>query len=239
MSGWTWPDLGLSWIERAIGLEPAPASAPALAVKKKRRRKHADTSAPAWCEGDYMLRRASFELITRRFGHCSVDAFASPATAQLPRFWTREPCAESDGTNAFAQDWAGERLLLHPPVSLLPDVVRLLVHNPRAAGVVVAPAWPHAKFHREVCSPPPPRALRAATLACLTAWAARVLAAAADRAGARGARVAAGRGDGGGATNGGLVRRALQRVAGAAARRHVVASVAAAADGAARAGQAA
>jgi hypothetical protein len=36
---------------------------------------------------EYRLARSIFEELSERWGACSVDAFSSEATAQLPRFW--------------------------------------------------------------------------------------------------------------------------------------------------------
>ena len=39
---------------------------------------------------DYMITRRRFEDLQRRWGWCTVDAFASPATAHLPRYWAAD-----------------------------------------------------------------------------------------------------------------------------------------------------
>ena len=74
---------------------------------------------------------------------CTVDAFASVATARLPRYWTLhyEPGAEA--TDAFAQRWDDEIVWAHPPPWLLPHVMQYLRQHPRARALVCAPTWPH------------------------------------------------------------------------------------------------
>lgn len=73
-----------------------------------------------------------------------MDAFASPATAQLPRYWvpahhTLDKGAAC-GVDAFAQNWSGERLWVHPPASLIPHVIQMLERAPCQAMLCV-PAW--------------------------------------------------------------------------------------------------
>ena len=73
-----------------------------------------------------MISRARFEELQRRWGWCTVDAFASAATAQLPRYWAATAEALGEAVDALAQQWAGERLWVHPPPALLPAVVQML-----------------------------------------------------------------------------------------------------------------
>ena len=71
--------------------------------------------------GDYMLTAASAQRLRSTFGELTVDAFASGATALLSRFWSAEAVAGAEGTDAFKQSWAGERLLVHAPVERIAD----------------------------------------------------------------------------------------------------------------------
>ena len=53
----------------------------------------ADYASQLACSGDYhgdymLVSTARFAALQAQWGACTVDAFASPATAQLPRFWT-------------------------------------------------------------------------------------------------------------------------------------------------------
>ena len=51
-----------------------------------------------------------FDEAQQRWGKCSIDAFASPATAMCQRFWTRAPKPSAEAVNAFKQEWRhGER----------------------------------------------------------------------------------------------------------------------------------
>ena len=75
-----------------------------------------------------------------------VDAFASGATRLLPRFWSGEAVEGAEAVDAFAQRWAGERLLVHAPVGCLFDVIDKLEREPDASAVVVCPYWTGAPW---------------------------------------------------------------------------------------------
>jgi len=106
----------------------------------------ADEASRMAAARDYCIKRSTFVHIQRLWGACTVDAFASAATAQLPRFWSRSPQPSAEATDAFAQEWRGERLWVHPPPSLLPTVVQQLEHT-RAVAYVCAPRWPGAQWY--------------------------------------------------------------------------------------------
>jgi hypothetical protein len=96
---------------------------------------------------DYRVRRAVFDRVQEEWGACTIDAFASAATAMLPRFWTAVPVPGAAGTDAFSQPWAGERVWAHPPPSLLLELWQLLRLEERTAEVLVcAPYWPTAAW---------------------------------------------------------------------------------------------
>ena len=96
--------------------------------------------------GDYALSEKALLRLQATFGSLTVDAFASAATAQLPRFWSRDAVRGAEGIDAFAQRWEDERLLVHAPVSLLNQVVEKLEASPTASAVVVCPYWTGAPW---------------------------------------------------------------------------------------------
>ena len=83
----------------------------------------ADYASRLAFSGDYMLALARFEAVQSRWGRCTVDGFASPATALLPRYWTAAPIEGAEAVDAFAQDWRGELVWAHPPPSRLLELV--------------------------------------------------------------------------------------------------------------------
>ena len=106
----------------------------------------ADAASRLACSRDYVIVRALFEMLMARWGWCTVDAFASAATAQLPRYWAAHAEALGEATDALAQDWRGECLWVHPPPALLPAVAQMLEES-GAEAYVCAPRWPAAAWY--------------------------------------------------------------------------------------------
>jgi hypothetical protein len=102
-------------------------------------------------EGPLLRRPVALSLLAR-FGPHSVDRFASPADALLPRFNAAYASPLSSGVDAFAQvDWGVGRSWCHPPWRLLP---RLALHlrQTGAAATVVAPDWPGRAWYQALRS---------------------------------------------------------------------------------------
>ena len=93
---------------------------------------------------EYAIQQHVFHMLTSLWGACSVDGFASAATAQLQRFWTEQPTPEAEAVDAFAQDWASEHVWAHPPPHLLPQLAQFLRERPAASATVCVPHWPGA-----------------------------------------------------------------------------------------------
>jgi len=101
----------------------------------------ADRASRLAASGDYALARGRFESLQAAWGRCTVDAFASPATTLLPRYWTAAPLPGAEAVDAFAQEWRGELVWAHPPPSQLLALTQLLEET-GAAAHVCAPHWP-------------------------------------------------------------------------------------------------
>jgi hypothetical protein len=94
-------------------------------------------------EAEWQISDWLFDWIQNQWGPHDVDRFASHACHVSPRynsaFW--DPLTEA--VDGLAQDWRGVNNFVHPPPSLLLQVVQKLR---RARGVactaVVAPDWP-------------------------------------------------------------------------------------------------
>jgi hypothetical protein len=99
---------------------------------------------------DYAISQQCFDEVQRWWGSCTVDAFASTATALVARFWTELPAAAAAGTDAFAQSWRGELVWAHPPPFLLPQVAQLLRGALDVTALVCAPFWPGASWYSEL-----------------------------------------------------------------------------------------
>jgi len=149
--------------EAAAGLGPAPAfvcrafkacdvlrfriRAEGVALTDLQAEEAYKSRAAQISQGDYMLSDKALAKLQATFGELTIDAFASGATAQLPRFWAAEAVDGAEGTDAFAQRWTGEHLLVHAPVSLLPDVIEKLEREQAASAVVVCPYWTGAPWY--------------------------------------------------------------------------------------------
>ena len=106
----------------------------------------ADFASRLAFSGDYVLSRARFLALQAMWGECTVDAFASPATAQLPRYWSEFPIAGAEATDALAQEWRGELVWAHPPPGMLMQLA-LFLEQTGAAARVCAPYWPGAAWY--------------------------------------------------------------------------------------------
>jgi hypothetical protein len=85
---------------------------------------------------EFKLTANTFNYIEMTSGPHTIDAFASDATAQLPRFYSRYIEPNSSGINAFTQNYAAEHVYAFPPTALAPYFVRLLQQQ-HARGTVV------------------------------------------------------------------------------------------------------
>ena len=106
----------------------------------------ADRASRLAVSGDYALTRTRFEALQAAWGECTVDAFASPATALLPRYWAAGAIAGAEAVDAFSQEWRGEQVWALPPPGLLLQLVQLLKET-GASAHVCAPHWPSAAWY--------------------------------------------------------------------------------------------
>lgn len=96
-------------------------------------------------EADWTLTRGAACLLWRRLGTPTVDAFADPASAQLPRFASRYPVPGAMGLSGLELDFRREFAHCFPPPRLIPLLLqRLLDQGARA--LVVVPWRPHAPW---------------------------------------------------------------------------------------------
>ena len=130
-----WCEQGRQEGRRHFPGSPYPVACTSTAVVSEK----IDTSGVL--PGDYRVDLAVFEDAQKRWGVCTIDAFASKATKVLGRFWapTDIPGLEGLlGVDALSQPWErGERIWAHPPIELLDRVVRKLRAPERTAEVIV------------------------------------------------------------------------------------------------------
>jgi len=90
---------------------------------------------------EWMLRKDVFQDIAHHFYVPKVDLFASNLNHQLPLYVSRLPDPGASAVDAFQQDWSQWKRFIHPPVVLLPQILRK-VRSDRATALLVAPDWP-------------------------------------------------------------------------------------------------
>ena len=102
---------------------------------------------------EFAIAHDVFRRVCAWWGTCTVDAFASAATALSPRYWAESfEDTGAEAVDAFAQEWQGERLWVHPPPHLLPQVAQLLRERPGAEALVCVPFWPGEAWYAELLS---------------------------------------------------------------------------------------
>ena len=102
---------------------------------------------------EYAVAADVFSRVAADWGECTVDAFASAATAMLHRYWAESHSDEgAEAVDAFAQQWEGERLWLHPPPHLLPQVAQFLREHAAVEAHVCVPLWPGEAWYGELLS---------------------------------------------------------------------------------------
>ncbi|XP_060565226.1 uncharacterized protein LOC132724391, partial [Ruditapes philippinarum] len=75
-------------------------------------------------------------MIKTRFGHLSVDWFASEHNAKLVKFYSRFWSPSSSGVDAFTENWGFEFGLFVLPITLIGKVIRKMSAD-QAVGVLV------------------------------------------------------------------------------------------------------
>jgi hypothetical protein len=92
--------------------------------------------------GDYALRPEVLQQLLRSWGvQIGADLFAAGWNAQHPRHFSTSSDSNALGRNAFNVRWNQFTLpLLHPPLPLLPKVLRRLEQEKMTA-ILIAPLW--------------------------------------------------------------------------------------------------
>ena len=92
-----------------------------------------------------MMTGALTQQLDARWGHHTVDRFASYYNTQLPRFNSRFWNPGSEGVDAFTCDWRDENNWMCPPICLIPRTIR---HASKcsASATLLVPQWPSAPF---------------------------------------------------------------------------------------------
>ena len=90
---------------------------------------------------EWTLDRKIFQSICQRFYTPEVDLFASRLNHQVPKYVSRYPDPGALAVDAFLLDWNKWTCLIHPPVVLLPRVLRKIKEDQATAVLLIAPNW--------------------------------------------------------------------------------------------------
>ena len=68
---------------------------------------------------DFSVDDNSFHTLSRIYGPFTFDRFADNLNAKVERFNSKHYCPNTQGVDAFTEDWGGENNWICPPVSLI------------------------------------------------------------------------------------------------------------------------
>jgi ribonuclease HI len=93
-------------------------------------------------QGDYALKQTILQQLLEQWQvQIDADLFAAPWSAKHPRYCSLIKDRGAMGRNAFHMNWAEFKLpLLHPPICLIPKVLKRLQQEKMQA-ILVIPAW--------------------------------------------------------------------------------------------------
>ena len=94
---------------------------------------------------DFGVSEKLVEMVSKSWGKCSVDRFATDKNTKFTRFNNKFCCPRSETIDAFAQNWEEDFNWLVPPPILVPETVRHLLLC-KAKGVLITPAWKSARY---------------------------------------------------------------------------------------------
>lgn len=85
-----------------------------------------------------------FQFIDSFWGPHTVDRFANVYNTKLPRFNSLFWFPETEGVDAFSQNWHDENNWLVPPISLCKTI--RFMQACKAHGTLIVPKWPSSPF---------------------------------------------------------------------------------------------
>ena len=99
---------------------------------------------------DYSVSPQLFAYLDCIWGPFTCDRFSCYYNALVSNYNSRFFQPSTAGVDAFAQDWRFHNNWLHPPIHLIPRVIRFL-ENQNSEGVLVLPYWPSLYFWNLLC----------------------------------------------------------------------------------------
>lgn len=109
--------------------------------------------ADAASRDEYTLSQAAFRKIANSLGMPSVDLFATRANRLVEAYVSRRLEEEAIATDAFSVDWNQFELpIAHPPIRLIPKVLRYIQNLQTPRLILVMPDWPSLPIYPLVMS---------------------------------------------------------------------------------------
>ena len=105
----------------------------------------ADTISRSLDTDDWEVTEFMFRHLDSLWGHHTIDLFADKNNHKLTRFYSRHWVESSSGVDAFAYSWRDEYAWIVPPVKLVSQVIKKIVHE-KVKGTLVVPRWPSSLF---------------------------------------------------------------------------------------------
>ena len=88
-------------------------------------------------DAEWCLDPQVFGVLEALFGPHTVDLFAAPSNAKLPRFYSMLGGEGASGANALLQSWDGENAYCAPPWGLIPKVLKKLTSSSMQCTLIV------------------------------------------------------------------------------------------------------
>ena len=90
---------------------------------------------------EWMLNKAIFNKIHRRWGPLQVDLFAARHNYQLQRYFSYGPDPGAEVVDALAQSWKGLRVYAFTPFNLLGRCLKKIKQERVQSAILIAPVW--------------------------------------------------------------------------------------------------
>lgn len=111
-------------------------------------------------DAEWCLDQKVFAAVESWFGPHTVDLFAAPDNAKLPKFYSMLGGAGAAGANALLQCWDGENAYCVPPWGLIPKVLKKISSSSMSCTVIVpdlpTAGWFGPLLTKAVCVRPLP-----------------------------------------------------------------------------------
>ena len=95
----------------------------------------------------WTIRPEVFRELDKRWGPHTVDRFALPSNAVVPRFNTRHYHPEAEAIDGLLQPWTNEVNWINPPFVLMEEILQRLRSYSQVQATVIAPVWPSQPWY--------------------------------------------------------------------------------------------